>query len=208
MTIDDCLDHDIDIKVERTKTRPIPRGAITPLRAWQFCILQAFIGLALAFWLLQYKTYVFAAPMSPSIQLNTESHRWCISMLVWPIYVIYPTCKASLSHNISTTVRTKLMWALAVDVLRTHTLGIPVLLSKLSYPLTSSHHLIQGVMFNIGVFMGWSELSEEDIDWRVLAPLYIASILWTVTYETLYQHLVSSLILLMGIPPNSCRRHP
>lgn len=46
-------------------------------------------------------------------------------------------------------------------------------------------------MFNIGVFMGWSELSREDLDWPVLVHLYIASILWTVTYETFYQHLVS-----------------
>lgn len=72
MTIDDCMDYDIDIQVERTKTRPIPRGAITPLRAWQFCILQAVIGLVLAVQLLRYKTFVFVFLCKP---IDPADHR-------------------------------------------------------------------------------------------------------------------------------------
>jgi 4-hydroxybenzoate polyprenyltransferase len=45
MTIDDLLDHDhIDALVERTKYRPIPRGAISVKRAWMFFSLQVLVG--------------------------------------------------------------------------------------------------------------------------------------------------------------------
>ena len=48
MTIDDILDHDIDAKVDRTKNRPLPRGAISLPRAWAFFGLQVILGLYLA----------------------------------------------------------------------------------------------------------------------------------------------------------------
>ncbi|THH07899.1 hypothetical protein EW146_g9171 [Bondarzewia mesenterica] len=45
MTIDDLLDYDVDAKVERTRNRPIPRGAISLERAWLFFTLQVVIGI-------------------------------------------------------------------------------------------------------------------------------------------------------------------
>jgi 4-hydroxybenzoate polyprenyltransferase len=48
MTIDDILDYDVDVLVERTKTRPIPRGAVTLERAWLFFALQVVLGVYLA----------------------------------------------------------------------------------------------------------------------------------------------------------------
>lgn len=52
MTIDDLLDYDIDALVERTKFRPIPRGAISLPRAWIFFIIQVVTGAFLALALL------------------------------------------------------------------------------------------------------------------------------------------------------------
>jgi len=49
MTIDDILDADIDGKVERTKNRALPRGAISMERAWLLFFIQVIIGVALAF---------------------------------------------------------------------------------------------------------------------------------------------------------------
>ncbi|KZV90636.1 hypothetical protein EXIGLDRAFT_837645 [Exidia glandulosa HHB12029] len=74
MTIDDVLDHDIDARVTRTKGRAIPRGAITLSRAWLFFAMQVVGGVYLATKLLDTTTLK-------------------ISMVSWPIFVLYPTCK-------------------------------------------------------------------------------------------------------------------
>ncbi|KAG7096118.1 hypothetical protein E1B28_006792 [Marasmius oreades] len=74
MTVDDILDRDIDLLVERTKNRPLPRGSISPERAWLFFSAQLSIGMVLA---IQY--------------LDKTSLQ--IAILIFPIYIIYPTCK-------------------------------------------------------------------------------------------------------------------
>ncbi|KAJ7491570.1 hypothetical protein B0H11DRAFT_2398963 [Mycena galericulata] len=48
MVIDDLLDYDIDALVERTKTRALPRGAISLERAWLFFGMQVVLGVYLA----------------------------------------------------------------------------------------------------------------------------------------------------------------
>lgn len=48
MAIDDLLDCDIDALVERTKERPLPRGAISMNRAWMFFGAQVILGVYLA----------------------------------------------------------------------------------------------------------------------------------------------------------------
>ncbi|KAJ3517449.1 hypothetical protein NLJ89_g508 [Agrocybe chaxingu] len=46
-----------------------------------------------------------------------------------------------------------------------------------------------GLMFNVGIFMGWAELTREStLPWNVLIPAYVGTCLWTITYETVYQH--------------------
>lgn len=48
----------------------------------------------------------------------------------------------------------------------------------------------QGLMFKVGVFMGWSDLVAGPVPWHVLVPVYLGCWLWTITYETVYQHQV------------------
>ncbi|KAJ7810730.1 UbiA prenyltransferase [Mycena leptocephala] len=130
MTIDDLLDYDIDALVERTKNRPLPRGAITLGRAWIFFGMQVILGVYLAITTLS------------TTALYT-------SMAVWPLYIMYPTCKR---------------W--------TNLAPIPL-----------------GLMFKVGIFMGWSDLSVDgSIPWNTLIPIYLGACLWTITYETVYQH--------------------
>ncbi|KAF7292861.1 hypothetical protein MIND_01185100 [Mycena indigotica] len=130
MTIDDLLDYDIDGLVERTKGRALPRGAISLPRAWTFFVIQVIIGIPLAL-------------------LTLSRTALLISMAVWPLYIIYPTCKR---------------W--------TYFAPIPL-----------------GFMFTVGVFMGWSDVSlDGTIPWHILVPIYFSTILWTFTYETVYQH--------------------
>ncbi|MGX1498357.1 4-hydroxybenzoate octaprenyltransferase [Roseibium aggregatum] len=53
-TYNDLVDVDIDSKVERTRSRPIPAGQVSKLQAKIFLVVQALIGLAV---LLQFNTY-------------------------------------------------------------------------------------------------------------------------------------------------------
>ncbi|KAJ7084174.1 UbiA prenyltransferase [Mycena crocata] len=130
MTIDDLLDHDMDALVERTRNRALPRGAISLPRAWLFFGMQVVLGVYLAFTTLS-RTALY------------------ISMPVWPLYIIYPTCKR---------------W--------TNLAPVPL-----------------GLMFKVGIFMGWADLSVDGtVPWRVLVPVYLGACLWTLTYETIYQH--------------------
>ena len=53
-TYNDLVDRDIDAMVERTRNRPIPSGAVTPLRAAIFLALQGLVGLVV---LLQFNRF-------------------------------------------------------------------------------------------------------------------------------------------------------
>ncbi|XP_066344110.1 4-hydroxybenzoate polyprenyltransferase, mitochondrial-like [Miscanthus floridulus] len=45
-TVNDLLDRDIDKKVERTKTRPLASGALTPAQGFYFLVVQVLLWLA------------------------------------------------------------------------------------------------------------------------------------------------------------------
>ncbi|KAJ7916280.1 UbiA prenyltransferase, partial [Mycena leptocephala] len=46
-----------------------------------------------------------------------------------------------------------------------------------------------GLMFKVGIFMGWSDLSVDGtVPWYILVPIYLGACLWTFSYETVYQH--------------------
>ena len=53
-TYNDIVDRDIDAKVERTRSRPLPAGHVSLRQAWAFLIVQALIGLAV---LLQFNSF-------------------------------------------------------------------------------------------------------------------------------------------------------
>ncbi|MET0527344.1 MAG: 4-hydroxybenzoate octaprenyltransferase [Microvirga sp.] len=56
-TWNDIVDRDIDAKVERTRSRPIPSGQVTVIQAAVFLAIQALVGLAV---LLQFNTFAIA----------------------------------------------------------------------------------------------------------------------------------------------------
>jgi len=53
-TYNDLVDQDIDEKVERTRSRPLPSGQVSRRQAWAFLVAQALIGLAV---LLQFNAF-------------------------------------------------------------------------------------------------------------------------------------------------------
>ena len=48
-TLNDLVDRDFDAKVARTRTRPLPSGAVTPRQAIVFLVLQLAVGAAVLF---------------------------------------------------------------------------------------------------------------------------------------------------------------
>lgn len=95
MAIDDILDADVDGLVERTKMRPLPRGAITPERAWVFFFLQAGLGIYLAY---EFLPAPVSAQFSPEI---------CIEELTAETDEGY---QCGLGQSISSILHAKYVW--------------------------------------------------------------------------------------------------
>ncbi|WP_349359639.1 4-hydroxybenzoate octaprenyltransferase [Stappia sp.] len=60
-TYNDLVDQDIDDKVARTRSRPLPSGQVTPLQAKVFLVAQALVGLAV---LLQFNGFAILLGMA------------------------------------------------------------------------------------------------------------------------------------------------
>ena len=56
-TWNDITDRDLDAKVERTRSRPIPAGQVSVKQAFAFLVVQALVGLAV---LLQFNRFAIA----------------------------------------------------------------------------------------------------------------------------------------------------
>ena len=48
-----------------------------------------------------------------------------------------------------------------------------------------------GLAFNWGALLGWSAVT-GSVDWAVCAPLYAGGVCWTLVYDSIYAHQVSS----------------
>ena len=84
-TYNDLVDQDIDDKVARTRSRPLPSGQVTPLQAKVFLVAQALVGLAV---LLQFNTFaILLAAIAAPTSLQLE-----------PCLVLQLLCR---SHSIS-----------------------------------------------------------------------------------------------------------
>jgi 4-hydroxybenzoate polyprenyltransferase len=60
-TYNDIVDEDIDVAVERTRSRPLPSGKVTRRQAWTFLVIQALIGLGV---LLQFNSFAVGLGIS------------------------------------------------------------------------------------------------------------------------------------------------
>ncbi len=123
--INDLWDRNIDIQIERTRTRPIASGEIS--------VLQALISLAI---LLFFGFLIL-------IQFNLESI--ILGIIILPLVFLYP-------------------------------------LAKKNFFLPQ---LILGLIYNWGVFIGWSS-SGFTVPFNIILLLYVSCVIWTVIYDTIY----------------------
>ncbi|MFS8049318.1 4-hydroxybenzoate octaprenyltransferase [Rhizobium sp. BR 314] len=125
-TYNDLVDHEIDMSVARTRSRPLPSGRVTRLQAKVFIALQALVGLLVV---LQFNWFTVI-----------------LGVLSLGIVALYPFAKR----------------------------------------FTDWPQFFLGLAFSWGALMGWAGLFGS----LSFAPiiLYLASILWTIGYDTIYAH--------------------
>jgi 4-hydroxybenzoate polyprenyltransferase len=125
-TYNDVVDRDVDAKVTRTRSRPIPSGQVSAKRAFAFAVALSFVGLVVL------------------LQFN------------WPTILV----------------------------------GAGSLLVVAAYPfakrVTDWPQMVLGLAFSWGALLGWTAVFGR----LALAPvaLYLAAILWTIGYDTIYAH--------------------
>ncbi|MDP9838366.1 4-hydroxybenzoate polyprenyltransferase [Neorhizobium huautlense] len=125
-TYNDLVDHDIDMEVARTRSRPLPSGRVSRTEAKLFLGAQALVGL----WVL--------------LQFNLFSIG--LGILSLAVVAIYPFAKR----------------------------------------FTDWPQFFLGLAFSWGALMGWSALFSE-VSWASFF-LYVAAVLWTIGYDTIYAH--------------------
>ena len=63
-TYNDIVDADIDEKVERTRSRPIPAGEVSKKQAWAFLVVQCLVGLLVLLQFNQFTIYLGIASLA------------------------------------------------------------------------------------------------------------------------------------------------
>lgn len=125
-TYNDLVDHEIDMEVARTRSRPLPSGRVSRRQAKMFIVLQALVGLLV---LLQFNWF--------AVLLGVAS---------LAIVALYPFAKR----------------------------------------FTDWPQFFLGLAFSWGALMGWAGLF-GSLSFAALF-LYVASIVWTIGYDTIYAH--------------------
>jgi 4-hydroxybenzoate polyprenyltransferase len=82
-TYNDIVDFDIDSKVERTRSRPLPSGQVGKRQAWIFLVLQSLVGLAV---LLQFNS--FAIPLGIASLAVIAVYPFMKRITNWPQFVL------------------------------------------------------------------------------------------------------------------------
>lgn len=82
-TYNDLVDEDIDMKVERTRSRPLPSGQVTRRQAWGFLVIQALLGLVV---LLQFND--FAILLGVCSLVVVAAYPFMKRITNWPQFVL------------------------------------------------------------------------------------------------------------------------
>ncbi len=82
-TYNDLIDRDFDAHVERTRNRPLPAGAVTPMQALVFLVLQALVG---ALVLIQFNLFTIAIGLASL--LVVAAYPFAKRVTDWPQFVL------------------------------------------------------------------------------------------------------------------------
>ncbi|VDN54849.1 unnamed protein product [Dracunculus medinensis] len=175
--INDIFDKEYDRKVKRTATRPLACGELNDHQA--IVLLGGLLSVSLAI-LLQLNW--FSVAIGASSLILTILYPFAKRYTYWPQLVLGFTLNwgvliawAHLCPNTFLVV-TPLYIATVLHTLIYDTIYILFYLRSKT-----------GLTFNWGAILGWCAV-RESILLSVVLPLYIASINWTLIYDTIYAH--------------------
>lgn len=122
-TYNDIVDSDLDAKVERTATRPLPSGLITKTQAWSWLALQLAIGFAI--WIaLPWGAKVIALASIPLVAAYPFMKRitwwpqvWLGLTFNWAVLVAYAIKTGGLDLSISLIYLGLAAWTVGYDTI-------------------------------------------------------------------------------------------
>ncbi|KAH9626772.1 hypothetical protein KSS87_022086 [Heliosperma pusillum] len=201
-TINDLLDQDIDVKVERTKLRPIASGLLTPFQGISFLGVQLFLGLGILLQLNNYRD-VGTEKGEEKIGGGIGGTSIAVMEVVWE--------RQSGGFDV------KGVWGTAAGVDQVVPGGIRA--SGLVGSMSGRWWLTEGIengtiiwkpqaylglTFNWGALLGWSAV-RGSLDPLVILPLYASGVCWTLVYDTIYAHQDKEDDLKVGVKSTALR---
>lgn len=82
-------------------------------------------------------------------------------------------------------------------------LGASSMFLVVTYPLSKRYthwaQLVLGLTFNWGALLGWSVVTQGNMMYQAVIPLYLSGVLWTLIYDTIYAHQDKSDDLMVGL---------
>ncbi|KAM3723869.1 4-hydroxybenzoate polyprenyltransferase [Dirofilaria immitis] len=185
--VNDIFDKDYDKMVERTQSRPLARGEITNGQA--VALLAVLLSGSLSI-LLQFSWF--------SVAVGASS---LFLVIVYPLakrYTYWPQLVLGLTSNWGVFIA----WChLCPNTLLTI---VPLYIATVFYTVTlytTSNTITTdstGLVFNWGALLGWVVIRDE-LCTSVVLLLYMASVNWTLIYDTIYAHQDKTDDLIAGI---------
>jgi 4-hydroxybenzoate polyprenyltransferase len=123
-TWNDIVDRDLDAKVERTRSRPIPAGQVTARQAFVFLVLQALVGLVV---LLQFNPFTIlvgilslaTVAIYPFLKRVTHWPQICLGLAFsWGALMGWPAVFGRLDPAAFILYAGSIAWVIAYDDLR------------------------------------------------------------------------------------------
>jgi 4-hydroxybenzoate polyprenyltransferase len=125
-TYNDLIDRDIDAKVARTATRPLPSGEVTPVQAWAFLAAQLLIGLAI---LLQFNDFAIWVGIASSALVATYPfmkritywpQAWLGLTFNWGALLGWAVAKGEIGWPAFVLYVAGILWTLGYDTIYAH----------------------------------------------------------------------------------------
>ncbi|KAK3734140.1 hypothetical protein RRG08_000052 [Elysia crispata] len=200
--INDMWDKDFDEKVERTKTRPLANGDLTQFQALVFLGSQLSCALAILLQLNLYSVILGASSMAlvvtyPLAKRYTYWPQLILGLtLNWGVLLAWSAIQGEVNLACGALYMACVFYTIIYDTIYSHQHP-----SLQPAPLV---HNLRGLTFNYGVLLGYSAVAGW-VNWAVCLPMYFASVLWTLVYDTVYAHQDKYDDLLIGVKSAAIR---